>query len=115
MYVELGSMENSGIRSMTFGVYWDKALVPIAKIEEFGSKFNAAEISQYVKKNTIERFGPVRTIKPHFVYELIFDGITKSSRRKSGLMLTNPQIFRKVGSDPKRANTLNDLKAFIGN
>lgn len=113
LYVEFGGMDNAGIRSITFGVYSQKDLFPIAKILDFEDIFDADTVVRYVKENTIERFGPVRTVKPQLVYEIEFDGISKSSRRKSGLVLTNPKISQKVGNDPAKANDLQYLKDLL--
>lgn len=109
MYAEIGGMENSGIRSVTFGVYREKELLPIAKIMEFDSFFDAEEVIGFVKENTIERFGPVRTVKPQLVYRIEFDGISKSIRRKSGLVLSNPKISGKVENDLMQVNNLQYL------
>jgi DNA ligase-1 len=47
-----------------------------------------------VKRNTLEKFGPVRTVKPELVFEIAFEGIAKSSRHKSGVALRFPRILR---------------------
>lgn len=113
MYVELGAMGKSGIISMTFGVLKGEELVPIAKLSSFEDSVNISEIIDFVKANTIERFGPVRTIKPELVYELYFDKVSKSSRRKSGLVLTNPEIKRKLSCKINEANNLEYLEGLI--
>lgn len=113
MYVEFGGLDNAGIRSITFGVYNQKDLLPIAKIMDFGSILDGDEIVRFVKENTVERFGPVRTVKPQMVYEIEFDGISKSSRRKSGLVLANPKINQKIGNSPAEANDLQDLNDLL--
>lgn len=113
MYVEFGGMENSGFHSLTFGLYNKEEIVPIAKINIFPSFVNLNSILEYVRNNTIERFGPVRTVKPSMVFELYFDSVTKSPRRKSGLALVNVRIERKISNDPKYTDSLDTLKSLI--
>ncbi|MDZ7606708.1 MAG: hypothetical protein U5K79_14225 [Cyclobacteriaceae bacterium] len=62
-----------------------------------------------MKSNTLQRFGPVRTVTPSLVFELFFDGIDRSPRKKSGLTLIRPRIFRKVGDDPSLADSIGAL------
>ncbi|MFY7964996.1 MAG: hypothetical protein ACOVO1_08880 [Chitinophagaceae bacterium] len=52
------------------------------------------EESQFVNKNAIEKFGPVRTVKPELVFEIAFEGIVFSNRHKSGVALRFPRILR---------------------
>ncbi|HMR18791.1 MAG TPA: ATP-dependent DNA ligase, partial [Sphingobacterium sp.] len=52
------------------------------------------EVSRFVHKNSIEKFGPVRTVKPELVFEIAFEGIGFSSRHKSGVALRFPRIVR---------------------
>ena len=67
-----------------------------------------------VKKNTIERFGPVRSVTPHHVFEIAFEGIAKSNRHKSGVATRFPRILRwRKDKSIEDANTLDDLKALI--
>jgi DNA ligase-1 len=113
LYVETGNMSPSGIHSVTFGVLDKSVLVPIAKIATDGSELDLSEIAEYTKMNTVEKFGPVRTIKPALVYELHFDGINKAPRRKSGMVLSNVKVHRKISEGPKEANTLDDLRKFM--
>lgn len=52
------------------------------------------EVSRFVNKNAIEKFGPVRTVKPLLVFEIAFEGIGWSSRHKAGVALRFPRIVR---------------------
>ena len=72
------------------------------------------EISKFVRKNTIERFGPVSSVKAELVFELAFEGIAESKRHKSGIALRFPRIKR-WRKDKKLAdiNTLDDIKQFL--
>ena len=113
MYVEFGSMENRGINSLTLGVRHNRDLIPVSKITAFSKHFNFGEIVVFVKEATIERFGPVRTVPAKYVYEIQFDGVSKSSRRKSGLILKNPKIIKKLNIDPRHASSLDHIKQLI--
>ena len=52
------------------------------------------EVSKFVNKNALEKFGPVRTVKPELIFEIAFEGIGFSSRHKSGVALRFPRIVR---------------------
>ena len=52
------------------------------------------EVSRFVTKNAIEKFGPVRTVKAELVFEIAFEGIAFSNRHKSGVALRFPRIVR---------------------
>ena len=107
LYVEFVGITTSGINSLTFGARNGNEFVPIAKLSKIEENMNTSEIIDFVKTNTVERFGPVRTIKPQFVYQLYFDGINKSSRTKSGIKLVNPKINRALQNN---LNLVNDLE-----
>ncbi len=113
MYVEFGVQTKSGIHSMTFGVFQGNEILPVAKISDFNESINFNEIIAYVKSNTIERFGPVRTVKPSLVFELYFDSVSISRRRKAGLALANAKLNRKIGNNPSIADTLDNLKKLL--
>jgi DNA ligase-1 len=72
------------------------------------------EVDSFVKKNTVERFGPVRQVRPELVFEIAFEGIGSSSRHKSGVAVRFPRIARwRRDKKPEDANSLDDLKAMI--
>jgi DNA ligase-1 len=50
------------------------------------------QVDAFIRKNTLEKFGPIRTVKPELVFEIEFDGIHKSSRHKSGIVVLSPRI-----------------------
>jgi DNA ligase-1 len=98
---------------LTFGARQQEELLPVAKISVIDSHLDIQEILQFVKENTLERFGPVRTVKPELVYEILFDGITRSSRRKSGFILNNPKIRKKIEPDTMVVHDINYLKGLL--
>jgi len=70
-----------------------------------------AEVDAFVKKNTIEKFGPVRSVTPVLVFELGFEGIGLSTRHKSGIAVRFPRILRwRHDKTAEQADTLEMLK-----
>jgi len=98
----------------TFAVWQGEELVPFAKAYSGLTDKEFNEITRWVRKHTIEKFGPVRSVKPTWVFELAFEGIRRSSRHKSGIALRFPRILRWRKDKPiEEANTLADLEALL--
>ena len=98
----------------TFAVWDGEALVPFAKAYSGLTDKEITELDNWVKRNTIEKFGPVRSVKPQFVFEIAFEGINSSPRHKSGVALRFPRILRwRKDKSPKDANTKDDLLQLI--
>jgi len=94
----------------TFAVWKGVELVPFAKAYSGLTDKEMREVDRFVKKNTLERFGPVRSVTPELVFEIGFEGIAPSSRHKSGIALRFPRILRRrLDKKPEEANTLEDL------
>jgi DNA ligase-1 len=71
-------------------------------------------VDAWIKKNTLERFGPVRSVTPYHVFEIAFEGIARSSRHKSGLATRFPRILRwRQDKKPEEADTLATVKKLI--
>jgi DNA ligase 1 len=71
-------------------------------------------IDSVIRKTTLEKFGPVRSVKPTLVFELGFEGINLSPRHKSGIAVRFPRMLRIRSDKPlHEANTLDDLKALL--
>ena len=67
-----------------------------------------------MRKNTLQRFGPVRQVPPTHVFEIAFEGIQASPRHKSGVALRFPRMARWRRDKPvEEANTLEDLKEML--
>ena len=98
IYAQKGSGRRSGYYTdYTFAVRTDKeenGLVTIAKAYSGLTNEEIKEVSRFVRNNMIEKFGPVRTVKPELVFELAFEGIALSNRHKSGVALRFPRIAR---------------------
>lgn len=98
----------------TFAVWEGDQLVPFTKAYSGLTDEEIREVDRWVKQHTVERFGPVRSVKPELVFEIAFEGIAKSSRHKSGIALRFPRIkrWRKDKTVPE-ANTLSDLMQLL--
>lgn len=98
----------------TLGV-WDKGkLVSIAKINSGLSEEEIREVSEFVNNNTLEKFGPVRTVRPELVFNISFESISFSVRHKSGVVLQSPEISKWIrGKNIFDASSLENLKKFI--
>lgn len=95
IYAQKGSGRRSGFYTdYTFAVKKDDQLVTIAKAYSGLTDKEIMEVSRFVTKNSLEKFGPVRTVKPELVFEIAFEGIGFSKRHKSGVALRFPRILR---------------------
>lgn len=98
----------------TFAVWREGELVPFTKAYSGLTDVEFNELTRWIRRNTIERFGPVRSVTPHHVFEIAFEGIQKSARHKSGIALRFPRIHRWRRDKPiAEANTLEDLHALL--
>ena len=97
----------------TFGIWHGGNLVPLTKIHAGLPDEEIRRVDAFVRDNTLERFGPVRSVKPQLVFEIAFDGIEKSSRRKSGVSLRMPRIAKWKEKPADEADTLEALKALL--
>ncbi len=98
----------------TFAVWKGDELVPFTKAYSGLTDQEFREVDRFVKQNTLERFGPVRSVTPELVFEIAFEGIQKSSRHKSGVALRFPRMKRWRKDKPKNeANTLKDLHLML--
>jgi DNA ligase-1 len=98
----------------TFAVWNGTELLPFAKAYSGLSDEEFRKVDAFVKSNTTERFGPVRGVVPELVFEIAFEGISKSGRHKSGIALRFPRIKRWRSDKPaQEANTLEDLRIML--
>lgn len=95
IYAQKGSGRRSAYYTdYTFAVKQGDQLVTIAKAYSGLTDKEIQEVSRFVNKNAVEKFGPVRTVKPELVFEIAFEGIGFSSRHKAGVALRFPRILR---------------------
>ena len=99
----------------TFGIWKGDELVPFAKAYSGLTDEEIREVDAFIRRNTLERFGPVRTVKPGLVFELGFEGIRRSSRHKSGIAVRFPRMLR-IRKDKAigEANTVADAYELAG-
>ncbi|CAN0251786.1 unnamed protein product, partial [Chrysoparadoxa australica] len=98
----------------TFAVWQGNDLVPFTKAYSGLTDAEFETITRWVRKNTLQRFGPVRQVRPEHVFEIAFEGIQPSPRHKSGLALRFPRMARwRHDKTAQEANTLDDLHALI--
>jgi DNA ligase 1 len=72
------------------------------------------QVDAIIRKTTLEKFGPVRSVKPSLVFELGFEGINRSPRHKSGIAVRFPRMLRiRTDKPPHEANTLQDLESLL--
>jgi DNA ligase-1 len=89
-------------------------LVPFAKAYSGLSDEEFREIDRAIRQTTLEKFGPVRSVKPSLVFELGFEGINRSTRHKSGIAVRFPRMLRIRHDKPlHEADTLQTLEALL--
>jgi DNA ligase-1 len=124
MYAQRGHGKRSGFYSdYTFGVWradanGDRALTPVGKAYFGFTDEELKQIDKFVRDNTIERFGPVRSVKANkdfgLVLEVAFEGLQRSTRHKSGVAMRFPRINRIRWDKPAReADELSTLEKML--
>jgi DNA ligase-1 len=115
VYAQKGAGRRSNLYTdYTFAVKHDDKLVVFTKAYSGLTDKEFAQVDAFVKRNSIEKFGPVRTVKPELVFEIAFEGIAASNRHKSGVALRFPRILRwRKDKKPDEINTLDDLKKML--
>ena len=115
IYAQKGHGRRSNLYTdYTFAVKDADKLVSFAKAYSGLTDKEFAEVDSFVKRNSLEKFGPVRTVKPELVFEIAFEGIAASNRHKSGVALRFPRINRwRKDKKPEEINTLDDLKKML--
>ncbi|WP_129713874.1 ATP-dependent DNA ligase [Pedobacter sp. SYP-B3415] len=98
----------------TFAVRDGENLITVAKAYSGLTDQEIRQVDSFVKRNSIEKFGPVRTVKPELVFEIAFEGIAESKRHKAGLALRFPRILRwRKDKTAAEINTLDDLRQLL--
>jgi DNA ligase-1 len=98
----------------TFAVWEGSELVPFAKAYSGLTDEEIREVDAFIRSNTLEKFGPVRSVTPELVCEIGFEGIQRSTRHKSGIAVRFPRIL-KLRRDKKidAADTLETLRGLV--
>jgi DNA ligase-1 len=116
IYAQRGSGKRASLYTdYTFGVWnGEGELVPFTKAYSGLTDAEIREVDRFIRRNTREKFGPVRTVKPELVFELAFEGIQRSSRHKSGIAVRFPRILRWRKDKPtQQADTLETIQALL--
>ena len=95
MYAQRGHGKRSSFYSdYTFGAWRGDELVPVGKAYSGFTDEELRRLDQWVRNNTVRRWGPVREVSPRIVLEVAFDSVHRSTRHKSGLAMRFPRIHR---------------------
>ncbi|MBK9307957.1 MAG: ATP-dependent DNA ligase [Nitrospira sp.] len=95
----------------TFSLWSIDELVPVAKAYSGLTDMEVRELDRWIRKHTIERFGPVRKVEAVRVFEIGFEGISRSERHKSGYAVRFPRILReRTDKQAQDANAVEDLE-----
>jgi DNA ligase-1 len=115
IYAQKGSGRRANFYTdYTFAVRDGEKLITVAKAYSGLTDQEIKEVDSFVKRNSVEKFGPVRTVKPELVFEIAFEGIAESKRHKAGLALRFPRIARwRKDKKADEINTLEDLQQLL--
>lgn len=119
LYAQRGAGKRSAFYSdYTFGAWVEKdgkaVLVPVGKAYSGFTDAELAQLDRFIRQNTVERFGPVRSVAPRLVLEIAFDAIQPSARHKSGIAMRFPRVSRIRWDKPaEEADTVEGLKRLI--
>ncbi|MBN9464668.1 cisplatin damage response ATP-dependent DNA ligase [Brevundimonas sp.] len=113
MYAQRGHGKRSSFYSdYTFGVWTEEgALTPVGKAYFGFTDEELKQLDKFVRDHTVERFGPVRSVRAErdfgLVLEIAFEGLNRSTRHKSGVAMRFPRVSRIRWDKPAReADTL---------
>jgi DNA ligase 1 len=115
LYAQAGHGKRANLYTdYTFGVWHEGALTPVAKAYSGLTDAEIAKVDAWIRRHTVEKFGPVRSVQPQLVFEIGFEGIQESSRHKSGIALRFPRILRWREDKPAaEADTLESLRKWL--
>lgn len=115
MYAQRGHGRRASLYTdYTFGVWKDGELIPFAKAYSGLTDAEIRDVDAFVRRNTVEKFGPVRHVKPELVFELGFEGIQESSRHRSGVAVRFPRMLNwRRDKKADEADTIETVKALL--
>lgn len=115
LYAQRGHGRRSSLYSdYTFAVWNGDELVPFAKAYSGLTDSEIRKVDRYVRKNTKEKFGPVRSVTPNLVFEIAFEGIRESKRHKSGVAVRFPRMSRwRRDKNVEEADTIETLNKML--
>ena len=115
IYAQRGQGRRAGLYTdYTFGIWHEGTLVPFAKAYSGLTDEELRKVDQFIRRHTIEKFGPVCTVKPELVFEIAFDAIQRSNRHRSGIAVRFPRMARwRTDKQPEEADTLESVQAIL--
>jgi DNA ligase-1 len=115
IYAQPGSGRRASLLTdYTFGVWDGGELVPVAKAYSGLSNEEIDEMDRWIRRHTRERFGPVRHVEPVHVFELGFEGISRSARHRSGIAVRFPRMLRwRRDKKADEADTLDTVRRLL--
>jgi DNA ligase-1 len=115
IYAQPGSGKRASLLTdYTFGLWHDGELVPVAKAYSGLSNDEIAEMDRWIRRHTVERFGPVRHVEPVHVFELGFEAVARSSRHRSGVAVRFPRMLRwRKDKSAREADSLETLLRMV--
>jgi len=115
LYAQAGHGKRAGYYSdLTFGLWHQGALVPVGKAYSGFTDEELKRLDRFIRKETRDRFGPVRQVTPSLVLEVAFEGVNRSARHKSGVALRFPRVSRIRWDKPAaEADQLSALEALL--
>ncbi len=117
IYAKPGSGKRADLYTdYSFAIWEENKLVKFANAYSGLNNEEIKELDKWIRKNTLEKYGPVRSVKPELVFEISFDNIQISKRHKSGIALRFPRITRwRKDKNIKDADSLENAKRMIRN
>jgi DNA ligase-1 len=115
LYAQAGHGRRANLYTDYTLAVWDaEKLVPVTKAYSGLTDVELAEMDRWIRKHTLETFGPVRSVQPVQVFEIAFEGIQPSPRHKAGVALRFPRIARwRKDKLAAEADTLEALKTLL--
>ncbi len=115
VYAQRGSGRRASLYTdYTFALWNEGELTPFAKAYSGLTDEEIRQVDRFVRDNTLEKFGPVRRVKPELVFELGFEDIRLSTRHKAGVAVRFPRMLRwRTDKRPDQADTLETVREML--
>ena len=115
IYAQKGTGKRANLfTDYTFAVWKGDELVPFAKAYSGLTDAEIRKVDRFVRDNTLETFGPVRSVKPEHVFEIAFEALQRSTRHKSGVAVRFPRILRwREDKSVEEADSLETIYAML--
>ncbi|MFS4460535.1 ATP-dependent DNA ligase [Bdellovibrio sp. HCB2-146] len=116
LYAQAGTGRRSNLYTDYTFALWNekKELVPFAKAYSGLDQAEIDELDAWIRRHTKEKFGPVRSLEPFYVFEIGFEGMAESTRHKSGIAVRFPRILRwRKDKKVEDADTLQSAKELL--